>query len=82
MELTFSNPEFEYMIDKIMAFQTEESTAFWSQPLFYFYPQLDKEYTNWLCFPDRKDYIRSILSEVYEKQKDLIDEKVVLYSKA
>lgn len=81
MDLTFNNPEFEYMIDRIMAFQTEESTAFWSQPLFYFYPQLDKEYTNSLCFPDRKDYIRSILSEVYEKQKGLIDEKVVLYSR-
>ena len=41
MDLTFNNSEFEYMIDKIMAFQTEESTAFWSQPLFYFYPQLE-----------------------------------------
>lgn len=81
MELTFHNPEFEYMLDKIMDFQTEKSTAFWSQPLFYFYPQLDKEYTNSLCFSDRKDYIKSILSEVYEKQKDIIDEKVVLYSK-
>ena len=81
MELTFNNPEFEYMMDKIMAFQTEESTAFWSQPLFYFYPQLDKEYTDSLCFSDRKDYFKSILIEVYEKQKDLIDEKVVLYSR-
>ena len=81
MELRFKNPGFEYMIDKIMDFQAEESTAFWSQPLFHFYPQLDKAYANSLCFSDRKDYIKSILREVYEKQKDFIDEKVVLYSR-
>ena len=80
MELTFKNPGFEYMVEKIMAFQTEESTAFWSRPLFYFYPQLDKEYADSLRFSDRKDYIKSVLSEVYKEQKDLIDEKVILYS--
>ena len=81
MELTFYDPGFEYMIDQIMAFQTEESSAFWSQPLFHFYPQLDKDYTNSLCFPDRKNHIKSVLSAVYKKEKSVIDEKVVLYSR-
>ena len=81
MELTFFNPGFEYMIERIMGFQTEETTEFWSRPLFHFYPQLDREYTNSLCFSDRKGYIKSVLSAVYAEQKDLIDEKVVLYSR-
>lgn len=81
MELTFINPGFEYMMDKIMAFQTEESSAFWSQPLFHFYPQLDEEYTNSLRFPERREHIKRVLSAIYEEQKNLIDEKVILYSR-
>ena len=81
MELTFIDPGLEYMIDNIMDFQTDNSTAFWSGPLFHFYPQLDKEYASSLRFPDKRNYIKSILSEVYKEQKNIIDEKTVLYSR-
>ena len=81
MELTFNDPGLVYMIDNIMDFQTDDSTSFWSRPLFHFYPQLDKEYTSSLRFPDRRNYIKSILSEVYGEQKAVIDEKIVLYSR-
>lgn len=81
MELTFINPGFEYMIDRIMEFQTEDSSAFWAEPLFHFYPQLDKAYADSLSLSEKKEYIRSVLSEVYEEQKNAINEKVALYSK-
>ena len=42
MEITFVNPGAEEMLRNIMGFQTEEESVFWSEPLFYFYPQLDK----------------------------------------
>ena len=75
MELTFIDPGFESMIDGIMAFQTEETTSFWTTPLFRFYPQLDQEYADSLCFSDRKDYIKSVLRAVYDEKKSVIDGK-------
>lgn len=44
MEVTFVNPGADYMIERIMAFQTECESAFWSEPLYHFYPRLDKAY--------------------------------------
>ena len=44
MEITFINPGIDYMIQRIMDFQTEAESAFWSEPLYHFYPQLDKAY--------------------------------------
>ena len=44
MEVTFINPGVDYMIQSIMHFQTEGEAEFWSEPLYHFYPQLDREY--------------------------------------
>lgn len=80
MNITFSNPGFDYMIHRILAFQTEESSAFWSEPLFHFYPQLDKAYTMGLPFPARKEHIAHILRSVYADLAPTIDKKVASYS--
>ena len=42
MDIEFVNPGVDYMIQRIMGFQTEAESAFWSEPLYHFYPQLDK----------------------------------------
>lgn len=81
MELTFVNPGFEYMIHRIMDFQADDSSAFWTEPLFHFYPQLNKEYTNSLSASEKKEYIRNTLSAVYAEQENIINEKVVTYSR-
>lgn len=60
MEVTFINPGVDAMIEKIMAFQTEDETPFWSEPLYHFYPQLDKTYATSLPFTERKNYIECI----------------------
>ena len=57
MELTFVNPGVNYMIEQIMAFQTEDESAFWSEPLYPFYPQLDKVYAKSLPFPERRETV-------------------------
>ncbi len=80
MELKVINPGFEYMLDRIMEFQTEEDAAFWSEPLYHFYPQLDRNYAHSLSLPDRKAYFEKILRSVYEKLEDTINGKVRLYS--
>lgn len=81
MEVTFVNPGVDYMIRQIMEFQTEEESAFWSEPLYHFYPQLDRAYATSLSFPEKKEYIERTLRAVYAEQEDTINEKVILYSR-
>ena len=78
MEVTFVNPGAEYMIQQIM--QTENDSAFWSEPLYYFYPQLDKSYAHSLPFSERNSYIGHTLRSIYVELEDCINEKVALYS--
>ena len=81
MEITFINPGVDYMIERIMEFQTEDESAFWSEPLFHFYPQLDKVYATSLPFPERKEYVERTMRAVYIDLENTINEKVVSYSR-
>ena len=80
MEIVFVNPGVDYMIRRIMDFQTEEESAFWSEPLYHFYPQLDKAYATSLPFAERKKYIERTMRAVYAELEGTINEKVVLYA--
>lgn len=40
MNVTFVNPGVDYMISRIMEFQAEGESAFWSDPLFHFFPKI------------------------------------------
>ncbi len=80
MEVKFVNPGIDYMIQKVMEFQTEEESVFWSAPLYYFYPQLNKTYAESLPFPEKKNYIERILRDVYKEIEGIINQKVTLYS--
>ncbi len=81
MEVTFVNPGVDYMIQAIMAFQTEDESTFWAEPLYHFYPQLDKTYAISLPFPRRKDYIEHTLRAIYAELEDTINKKAALYSR-
>jgi hypothetical protein len=35
MNVTFVNPGVDYMVDRILDFQTEGEVAFWAEPLFF-----------------------------------------------
>lgn len=52
MDIEFVNPGVDYMIQRIVDFQTEAESAFWSEPLYRFYPQLDKAYAISLPFSE------------------------------
>ena len=80
MEVSFVNPGVNYMIEQIMAFQSEDESAFWSEPLYHFYPQLDKVYAVSLPFPERKKYIERTMRAVYMELENTINEKAALYS--
>lgn len=79
MDIEFVNPGVDYMIQRMMDFQTEDESAFWSEPLYRFYPQLDKAYAISLPFSERNEYIERTMRAVYAKLEDTINEKVALY---
>ncbi|BCN30897.1 hypothetical protein [Anaeromicropila herbilytica] len=81
MNITFVNPGIDYMIESIMNFQTEKETPFWSDALYRFYPQLDKDYVQNLGFTERKEYIESTLRTVYIELEDVINQKILIYCK-
>lgn len=79
MELTYCNPGVDYMIDSVMGFQTEGESGFWTEPLYHFYPQLDKACTQSLPFAQRKAHIGQVLRQVYREQEPVLEEKVRAY---
>ena len=81
MDITFVNPGADYMIRSIMLFQTEGEAEFWHEPLYHFYPQLDRVYAASLPFAERKNYIERTMRAVYVKAEDTINEKAVLYAR-
>lgn len=80
MKLQFFDPGADYMIDHIMYFQKDDETAYWSDALYYFFPQLNAEKARSLSFEERDAYIRSVLREVYAENKPLIAEKIEKYN--
>jgi hypothetical protein len=81
MEIKFINPGAEYMIQQIMELQKDDTTNFWSEPLYHFYPQLDKDYAKSLSFDERKAYLERELRAIYTEVEDNINEKTALYAK-
>jgi hypothetical protein len=80
MDITFVNPGVDYMIRNIMELQTDETAAFWSEPLYSFYPQLDKDYAKSLPLSERNAYIERTLRSAYVDLESTVNEKTVLYS--
>ena len=80
MNIKFINPGVDYMIQRILDFQTEAESCFWTEPLYHFYPQLDKAYATSLPFAERKNYIERTMRAVYTELEDTINEKVSLYT--
>lgn len=80
MQLRFTDPGFDYMIASILDFQQEDTAPFWSEPLYYFYPQLDKTYALSLPMPQRRAYLSQVMENIYESQREVLQEKLRLYT--
>lgn len=80
MELKFINPGIQYMINSIMEFQKEDTTPFWADSLYRFYPILDQEYARKLTNENRKQYLKKRLTDYYTEIEDTINDKVIAYS--
>lgn len=67
------------MVWSVLGFQEDGETSFWSDPLYYFYPKLDKERVRQLDFQGRKDYIGQTIRSLYEDLQGELGQKISLY---
>ena len=62
-----------------MSFQRDDSSAYWSDSLFYFYPQIDKEVFQNLSLKSKEVYMAEKLTTIYEDIRKDIDNKIEKY---
>lgn len=67
-------------IDSIMAFTGEEQTDFWSEPFFYFFPDIDKKRFKTLTNEQRKQYLIDYFLRFEKENKEIIAEKIYKYN--
>jgi len=79
MNITYLNPDFDYSLKSVMLFQDDETTSFWSDVLYYFYPKLDQEYASKLNREELNLYIEDILKTYYLEAESEIENKVISY---
>lgn len=80
MNITYKNPGYIYSLDSILLFLTGDQTPFWSESIFHFYPQLDKQTLLSLNLSDKQKYINDVLKDAYEYLRKEIDSKVICYN--
>ena len=79
MELQVRNPGVDYMIERVLDFQSEDTSDFWSAPLYHFYPQLDRNYAAALPWQERKAYFSQVLRQIYAEEESIIEDKAKSY---
>lgn len=80
MNVQYINPGFEHSINSILLFQTEDETPYWSDSIYYFYPQIDQEKMKGLDGAAKKLYLTDTLRSVYGELQEQLDEKVAAYN--
>lgn len=80
MNIIFRNPGKDYSIESILLFQGEEQTPFWSEPLLYFYPQVDRQELEIQEPSAKREYLQKVFRTVYEESEDELERKVDLYN--
>ena len=77
MNIIYKNPGYAHSMDSISLFLTGEETAFWSAPIFHFYPQLDKHTLMSLNSSDKHKYLNDVFRNIYENLSEEINKKTI-----
>ena len=80
MKVTYKNPGFKHSINSILLFQTDAQTPYWSDAVFFFYPQLSKEEFLKRKPDERAKYITDKLVCAYQEILPEIEEKTIDYN--
>lgn len=74
MNVTFRNAGFEYSIESILLFQTEDTNPYWSDSLRYFYPEINQNIQAWKE-SEKEDYLRTSLRKIWDRVLPEIEAK-------
>lgn len=80
MKILYQNPGFDYSIDSILLFQTEDQSPFWTDSLLFFYPQIQKEELLRHGTDGKRKYLTDTLSSIYQQLQAEFDRKVMAYN--
>ena len=80
MNITYKNPGYDHSIDSISLFLTGDETPFWSEPIFHFYPQVDKHALSNCNHTEKHKYLNDVFRDIYENLREEIDKKVICYN--
>jgi len=78
MNVTFRNAGFEYSIESILLFQTEDTNSYWSDSLYYFYPEINQNIQTWKE-REKEDYLRTSLRKIWDRVLPEIEAKECRY---
>ena len=79
MNVHFFVPAAEETIKSILLFQTDEERAFWLEPVYHFYPELDRKQALSLPFARRKEYLAEGLHRIYRRERLALEERAAGY---
>lgn len=79
MQITFQNPDFDYSVNRVLLFQTEETSSWWRDALYLFYPQLERKQIDRLNRTEQTECLRKLLSDVYRQLVPELKEKQAAY---
>jgi len=80
MKCQFKYGGVEYSVDIILEFTKEGLPDFWSEPFFYFYPDIDKVYYKSLNNAERRKFLVEYFTEFEARNIDLLNDKMQKYN--
>lgn len=80
MKIIYKNPGFEHSIDSILLFQEDDMEPYWSDALYWFYPQLKKEKIMGCSTTEKQKYLTNEMRAVWDDLYPELNRKVELYN--
>lgn len=80
MNLIYKYPGVKYSVDSILEFQRDEQSSFWSEPLFHFYSDIDRDTFKSFDYKQRMDYLNEFFYKFSIENESSIHEKITKYN--
>ena len=79
MKLVFTLADVDYNVQSISQFLDNSQTAYWTEPIFAFTPQIDRSKIYQLEKQDQELYLRTIFTQLVEENKNTLKAKRIAY---
>lgn len=80
MDLLYSYPGAAHSVETVMEFTSDDRTAFWSEPFFHFFPDIDRARFCAMSVSERKRYLMEYFTAFERENEGTIRKKLALYN--